>query len=182
MKFYHPNKEYLDYLRKKADYRIMNTEGYHHPKFVFGILFEIFGYQYYVPVSSVKENYLEKDGTLKAKYKKFCIPIIGTDKKKDGVTENKILGFLRFNYMFPIPKEEITELNFDEIKDLNYKNLLQKEYLFCKTNFELIQKKAESVYEIGKNPKHFLNSVCCNFPLIETEYINWIKKKEREAK
>jgi protein AbiQ len=177
MKFYYPNKEYLDYLRKKADNRIMNVEGYCHSKFIFGILFEIFDYQYYVPVSSVKETYLEKDGTLKSKYKKFCIPIIGTNKREDGTSEGKILALLRFNYMFPVPKEEVNELNFDEVKDLNYKNLLQKEYLFCKTNFEQIQKKAKSVYKIGKNPKHFLSSACCNFSLIETEYMNWLKNR-----
>lgn len=179
MRFFHPNEKYLDYLRE-FEPKIMSTKGYSHPKFVFGIVFEALGYPYYVPVSSVKElKHLESNGKLKPKYKKTCLAIYGSYKTKEGEKREKVLALLRFDYMFPIPQEETLEVKIDEIDEISYKNLIQKEYLFCKTNGDLISKKALSIYEKAKHPTHYLNGICCDFSLLEVEYSNWIKNKKR---
>lgn len=170
MKFYMPNMRYLDYLRE-FDKKIMKVNpDYQNNKFVLGAVFEINGISYYVPVSSFKpEKHSNVDGALKPKYKKTCL---GIEDKTD-----KILSLLRFDYMFPIPNSEIIELDISSLSG-SYKNLVQKEYIYCKKNLEHIQEKAHSVYIKAKNPTHYLNSQCCDFGLLEVEYVNWIKQKK----
>ncbi|MGL5797196.1 MAG: type III toxin-antitoxin system ToxN/AbiQ family toxin, partial [Cetobacterium sp.] len=57
MKFYIPKDEYLDYLRE-FEPRIMQSKNsnYSNKKMVFGTVFEIDGFNYYVPLSSKKAH------------------------------------------------------------------------------------------------------------------------------
>ncbi len=175
MDFFYPNKDYLDFLRN-FESKIMQTNGYKFPKFVFGTVFEIQGHSYYIPVSSIKkEIHLNNDGSLKSNYKRTCLPIMISDKE----TTEKIASLLRFDFMFPIPTSELKRVEIDGIENSDYRNLVQKEYFFCKNNRNKIKEKAFTLYEKAKDPTHYLNSLCCDFALIEVECNNWIKNKKR---
>lgn len=81
--------------------------------------------------------------------------------------------------MFPIPLEELEELKIEKLEE-PYKDLVNKEYFFCKKNRREIEEKAMTVYIKAKKPTHYLNGICCNFSLLEVQYNKWIKNKKAE--
>lgn len=62
MKFYIPNRIYLDYLREVESKVMSINKNYNNKKFVLGTVLEIDEISYYVPVSSIKEKHLNKMG------------------------------------------------------------------------------------------------------------------------
>jgi len=77
----------------------------------------------------------------------------------------------------------LTEKDFKSIDstDKLYADLLRTEYDFCLSHKSEILKKAQDVYKIGCNKNHWLNYTCCDFPLLENAYLEYITKKEIES-
>ncbi|MDR1245873.1 MAG: type III toxin-antitoxin system ToxN/AbiQ family toxin [Clostridiales Family XIII bacterium] len=161
LNFYTVDLEYVDFL-KKAEYekrgfsRVPNMEysNKHKPKFLCGIVLQITGIGYYVPVTSYKEQ----------KPDNFLI------KADNGQT----VSSLRFNYMFPIPEELAFVRNISDESDHIYRALLSQELRYCIKNQELIQRLAERTYKrvlLGKNQGLILNS--CDFPLLEKKCVEY---------
>ncbi len=83
----------------------------------------------------------------------------------------EVKGSLRFNYMVPVPEECLTRLVIKDITDESYKRLLDKEYRFCQSNADRIQKKAEKIYNmVITNRKQILTDNSCDFKLLEQAY------------
>lgn len=167
--FYFVDKDYHEYL-KKIDKHITNIEYANRIKFVYGLVFETEEkICYFVPVSSY----------AKAKENNILIKI----------TNNKIIetaGSLRFNYMFPVPLNCLTPVNF---KDTSYFNneeriKVEKEYLYIKKKIGIktILKKAKETYNavITKSDKELLNN-SCDFKLLEKAYWEYIHRSDDDS-
>ena len=107
----------------------------YHRKYV-GILTEINGFKYFVPMSSPKAKDYEN-----GKIRKNNLTTIYMRSKE------KLYGTLRFNSMIPVPSSELTDYKINDEGDFNYKMLMLAEYNFCKDNREKIEKTAKNLYE-----------------------------------
>lgn len=118
------------------------------PKFLCGIVLQINGFDYYVPVSSYKQQ----------KPDNFLI------QTKNG----KVVSSLRFNYMFPVPRNLLTVRTIATESDPAYRALLAQELRFCIKNQDTIRRLAERTYkrvQLGLDPGLVANS--CDFHLLE---------------
>ena len=86
-----------------------------------------------------------------------------------------IIATIRFCFMFPVPLAYVTEKDFSKIRkrDSAYADLLLKEWRDCDKNELAILTKAESIYKIGCNKSHPFNYTCCDFKLLEREYMKF---------
>lgn len=147
--FYIVSDEYISYLSKIENHVMKNKpeERTYHRKYV-GILTEINGFRYFVPMSSPKDKDYEN-----GKIKKNNLTTIYMRSK------DKLYGTLRFNCMIPVPPSELTEYKINDEGDFSYKMLMLAEYSFCKDNREKIEKTAKNLY--GKK----CNSTEQEFPI-----------------
>lgn len=158
MDFYRVDETYNAFLQEyekkhRGVTKVPNIRYSDRNKFSFGAVFEVNGINYYVSISSF----------VKKQEANILIRVPG-DKEE-------IKGSLRFNYMIPVPNECITRLVIKDEKDEDYRNLLNKEYRFCKDNEDKIVKKAKKIYEmVTQNRKQQLTDNSCDFSLLEQAY------------
>ena len=109
MKFYYIKDDYINFLRK-YDKTVADNKEESRP--YVGTIIEIDGNKYYAPFTSPKP-----------KHKKMKN---GLDFRK---IENGNLGAINLNNMIPVVESAVIPINFRDIKDANYKKLLQKQYI-----------------------------------------------------
>lgn len=163
LSLYYVDKDYIKYLQKVEE----DARGFTHvpnmeykdrnPKFICGVVLEIRGFQYYVPVTSYKIQ--QRDNIL-------------IRAESDRI--NPVKGSLRFNYMFPAPQVCITELIIAEEEDVKRRNLLNKELNFILENETKIINKARQTYSkvINKVNENIVRN-SCDFKLLERAYIKY---------
>ena len=171
LNFYTVDTKYVQYLQnaereERGFSRVPNMQydNKRKEKFLCGIVLRVSGIDYYVPVTSYK------------------------DKKPDNfliIADNKqVVGSLRFNYMFPVPKGLVSVRIIDEEPDRAYRALLAQELRYCIKNIETIQRLAERTYKrvaLGKDLGLIVNS--CAFHLLEKKCLEYNKSiKERSGK
>ena len=120
LNFYTVDLAYVNYLKKaeqdkRGFSRVPNMEygNFRKPKFLCGIVLQVNNIDYYVPVTSYTQQ----------KPDNFLI------KADNG----KVTSSLRFNYMFPIPKELVAERTIVGEPDRAYRALLAQELRYCIT-------------------------------------------------
>ncbi len=165
LNFYTVDLTYVDLLKsaetsKRGFTRVPNMDygEERKPKFLCGIVLNVGNTDYYVPATSYKQQ--KPDNFL-----------ICSDN-------GQVVGSLRFNYMFPVPKELLTERRIDSESDRAYRSLLAQELQYCRKNQEDILHLAERTYKrvlLGKNPGLVANS--CDFKLLEEVCSNYISEK-----
>lgn len=135
--FYIVSDEYISYLSKIENHVMKNKpdKRTYHRKYV-GILTEINGFKYFVPMSSPKDKDY-KNGKIR---KNNLTTIYMRNKEK-------LYGTLRFNSMIPVPSSELIDYKINDEGDFSYKMLMLAEYNFCKANREKIEKTAMNLYE-----------------------------------
>lgn len=129
-------------------------------KFFCGIVLQINGTDYYVPVTSYKEQ----------KADNFLIHVNG-----------RAVSSLRFNYMFPIPRDLVKIRPIDLEPDRKYRALLSRELLCCKKNQDTIRRLAQRTYKRvleAKDQGLVYNS--CDFLLLEEKCISYMKEHSKE--
>ena len=90
-------------------------------------------------------------------------------------------GSLRFNYMIPVPKDCLNYFDFrsSEIAS-DRRSLIEKEFRFCKSNMEKIQRQAKrTYYRVINGVDEELVRNSCSFLLLEKMYLYWIHKGEK---
>lgn len=161
--FYYVDSKYIDYIKKveiesRGFTTVPNVNYNSRDKFVYGAVLNINNHKYYVPVSSYSKK--QQDNVLlKIKSKK----------------QLKVVGSLRFNYMFPVPDECLTKMNYNENgMDKARITLVAKEYLFCKINHSVIVKTARKTYNrvINKVSEELVKN-SCDFHLLEKACYNY---------
>lgn len=155
LNFYTVDLDYVNFLKqaeheKRGFSRIPNMEysEKHKPKFLCGVVLQVNDNDYYVPVTSYKQQ----------KPDNFLI------KADNG----QVVSSLRFNYMFPIPKGLTSVRSILGESDRSYRALLSQELRYCIKNQEKIQYLAERTYKrvlLGKDQGLVVNS--CDFSLLE---------------
>lgn len=164
LKFYIVPKSYIDYLQNcetkaRGFSRVPNLDygNERKQKFVCGVVLNINNINYFAPITSYKIQ--KADNFL----------ILNSNR-------NKVLSSLRFNYMFPVPKEILNIYSFDTISDTKYRTLVQQEYKYCVKNQEHIRELAYRTYKrvlLGKDKGLVHNS--CDFLLLEKKCQEYIQ-------
>lgn len=154
--FYDVDTNYVKYLKEKETEargfsRVPDIEYLNERKMVCGIVLKINGYNYYVPISSYK---IQQPNNILIRL--------------DDDTFNQVKGSLRFNYMFPIADKYITKRNFSLSNNIGRKEFLRRQWLYCNSIADEIEKTALKTYNdviAGKNKK--LVNASCDFKLLE---------------
>ena len=128
--FYYVKEEYIQYLKeiemRERNFTTVPNMTYNtNNKFVYGVVLTVNDVNYYVPFSHYDK---QQEDNILVKIK---------DHKKLVVA-----GSLRFNYMFPVPKNCLRVVDFNDF-DENRKILLRKEYKACLSMLSQIQKRAK---------------------------------------
>jgi len=163
LNFYTVDTDYVQYLQKaETDKRgfcrvpnMVYSEKYKQ-KFLCGVVLQVNNVNYYVPVTSFKQQ----------KPDNFLV-----------IADNgKVVGSLRFNYMFPVPDNLVAVRVIANEPDAAYRSLLAQELRYCIKNQQIIQHLAERTYKrvlLGKNPGLIANS--CDFLLLEEKCTSYNK-------
>lgn len=166
LNFYIVDSAYAAYLQeeeqtKRGFSRVPNMDygANRKQKFLCGIVLQVNNMNYYVPVTSYKEQ--KPDNFL-----------IRADN-------GKVVSSLRFNYMFPIPIGAVAIRSIKEEPDRAYRSLLSQELRYCIKNQGKIQQLAERTYKrvlLGKNKGLVVNS--CDFIFLEKKCSEWQADKQ----
>ena len=141
-KFVAISDEYIAYLSKEVPHVMSNklTERTYHRKYI-GIIKELGGFKYFVPLSSPKAKDYTKDGQIKRNS-------LTTIYIKDNKT---LYATLRFNCMIPVPESEIINFDLNDEGDFKYKLIVYNELYFIRQNRDKIEKTAKNLYNAKKN-------------------------------
>ena len=87
------------------------------------------------------------------------------------------LGMIKLNNMIPVSKDNLRYIDFNDIQDKKYKNLLIQQNNFIQLNTEKIREMADKLYKfVTTDKKEFFIQICCDFKLLE-EKCKCYKKK-----
>ena len=138
MLFHIISDKYIAYLQKSEPCVMSNKEGVrtYHRKYL-GVLTELNGYRYFIPLSSPKEKNYNKKGEIKAD---SAITIYIRNKEK-------LYGTLKLNSMIPVPDSELIKYDLNDEGDLRYKMLVLNELYFVRANAQRIETAAKALYE-----------------------------------
>ncbi|HOA31389.1 MAG TPA: type III toxin-antitoxin system ToxN/AbiQ family toxin [Clostridia bacterium] len=102
--------------------------------------------------------------------------------RHEGLTEKLVIkfpdknGLISFNNMIPVPNNVL--ISFDINKEPKRDQLIAQ-YVFCKKNWERIQRKAEQVYKNRtvhqSKPDEYIRKFCCDFTKIEEGYRDYCR-------
>ena len=149
LKIYSVSDAYIEYLRKKNPNVYSNKVGNrtHTRKYV-GVVIEMAGYKYYIPMSSPKDSDYQVAGVGKV-IKKSIVPIMRM-VIKNSKGEKELKGTLRISHMIPVPEKELELFDLDNEKDEEYKDLVQNEVVFIRKHREKIIGNAKLLYKQKK--------------------------------
>lgn len=151
LNIYEIDPNYIRYLSSFEEHLFRNkkiSQNFNR-KYV-GVVLSINGFDYFAPLSSFKEKHKRLSETL--------------DFIKIGQ-----YAVINLNNMFPAAAESCQKINFNEIKDLNYKNLLRNEYRIIRKKADQILNNANEVYrhKLINDGKSKLSQRCNDFQLLE---------------
>ena len=152
-------EEYLDYLRKYEN-RISYTKEEKIRRPFVGILFKIEDMLYYAPLTHKEKDSNETNIRIND-------------------SNGKFKGYILFNNMIPVNKEDIINYDINKEIDYKYKNIVYNQMLFLRKNYYKIIEKALNVYKGIVKKEH--KSICFNFKELESlckEYNNFKQYNE----
>ena len=153
--FYDVDADYVKYLKatekaKRGFTRVPDVEYENERKMVCGVVLEMNGYKYYVPVSSYKKK--QPNNLL---------------IRLEDDSFNQVKGSLRFNFMFPVDDRYITKRDFNKEKP-GRKEFLRRQWVFCNTITTDIKEMAEDTYNgVISGADAALINASCDFILLE---------------
>jgi len=153
--FYDVDIDYVKYLKaveteKRSFTRVPDIEYKNERKMICGVVLEINGFKYYVPVSSYKKK--QPNNLL---------------IRLEDDSFNQVKGSLRFNYMFPVADQYITKRNFNK-ETASRKEFLRRQWVFCNSIVDDIKQMAKDTYdEVVSGTNAALVNASCDFKLLE---------------
>ena len=164
MDWYVADKAYAEYL-ETIDSKVGFIDYGSKIKLHVGIIHNINGFKYYVPISSCKPKHLNMSNNID--FHKIQDPTTGF-----------IYAVLNINNMIPVPDKYIVQLKYNEIEKyrpfscekekIDYIYLLQLEKSIIDSIEAVITNKATSLYnKFMNNPNSNLSKRCCNFQRLE---------------
>lgn len=149
IKIYSVSDNYISYLRSDAKLENVfdnKVETRLHTRKYLGVVFSHGSFNYFIPFSSPKNSdYITLDDGSKA-IRKSIIPIVRmtTNDTVSGKTELK--GTLKLSNMIPVPASELTPYDISQETDTSYRQIVQKEWDFIRSNMPMIVKNAQVIY------------------------------------
>lgn len=157
---YEVDCEYIDYLSKYASHIFHNAkQGQSNSRKYIGIVLEVNGLKYFIPISSFKEKHKKMRETVDfIKIKDYAV--------------------LNINNMLPVPDGLFERINIGAVEDMKYKALLQAEYREIKRKRDIIVKYSRTVYnhKIKNGDKTPLAKRTNDFSVLEEACENYKKK------
>lgn len=137
--------KYIEFLR--SDRKLYNVfENKDDANFIrkyIGIVFNIWQYHYYAPLSSPKRtDYKVVNG--KQIIRNDIIPIIRIVVQEN--EEMRLKGTVKLSNMIPVPEKAIFDYDIEREENEQYKALIEKEYAVLKQKERKILKNAELLY------------------------------------
>ena len=149
LKIFSVSDEYIAYLRKEIPNVYSNKiENRTHTRKYVGVVIELAGYKYYIPMSSPKDTDYQIAGENLV-IKKSIVPIVRM-VVKNTAGEKELKGTLRISHMIPVPETELELYDLDNEPDAEYKDLVQNEVIFIRKNKERIIANANLLYKQKK--------------------------------
>lgn len=149
LKIFSVSDEYIAYLRKEIPNVYSNKiENRTHTRKYVGVVIELGGYKYYIPMSSPKDTDYQIAGENLV-IKKSIVPIVRM-VVKNTVGEKELKGTLCISHMIPVPETELELYDLDNEPDAEYKDLVQNEVIFIRKNKERIIANANLLYKQKK--------------------------------
>lgn len=150
LKIYSVSDKYINYLRKDFPNVYSNKENRRkHTRKYIGVVLELEGYHYYVPMSSPKDSDYQIAGENRV-IKKSIIPIIRIIVR-NSKGQKELKGTLRISHMIPVPASELELYDYENEEDLTYKDLIHDEIIFIRKNQDKIMKNAQVMYKQKMN-------------------------------
>ena len=133
---------YIAYLQTSEPHVMPNKTNtrIYHRKYI-GIIEELNGFKYFVPLSSPKAHDYLSNGKIK---KDSLVTIHIKDNKN-------LFATLKFNNMIPVPESEIINFDLNSEGDLKYKLILLNELFFIRKNGYKIEATAKNLYKAKVN-------------------------------
>ena len=176
MRWINVNEKYLDFLRK-FEHRIPMTDyGTDKYKPFFGILFETDDYYYITQVSHAQKRHQKM-----RKQPDFF-------KIYDPKELTRLIAVVNLNYMFPIPKNEVSifeKKNIDTYRTFKSNQERNKYIALLDSEMKMIntlnlEKAATSLYEKKyKFPDSKLSQRCLDYKALEEHATKWNNTKEQ---
>lgn len=175
MKLYTVDNSYLKKLFEADSEVFYEPSGYDIKPYV-GIIVQNGIYNYFIPLTSVKEKHKKWNNVTKTNYIIYeLLPKDNFNFPSDWIcieTQNNIkhiLSVLEIKKMILVPMHYVHEINFSKITDLSYRALLEKEIRFIKPIWRIIQNKANVIYSNQKETG-IIRAFCCNYTRLEQIY------------
>lgn len=175
--FYKIDLDYLKYLNSVDDQVFFKEEENYDRKPHLGLLVGINGFTYCIPLTSAKYRHLGWQNITEHNY--VIYEIVDREElhkgdiykkyDKDGNKYKKLLSVLEIRKMIPVNQNVIEKIIFDDIDDMDYRNLLLKEYRFLGSYKKHILVKAQELYEKQKET-NIVKSCYVTFNKVEKAY------------
>ena len=186
LRIYSVSDEYIEYLRKQDSNVYSNKpKNRTHTRKYIGVVIEMAGYKYYIPLSSPKNTDYQVAGIGKV-IKKSIVPIIRI-VVKNTKGEKELKGTLRISHMIPVPESELMLYELDDEIDEEYKDLVQNEIIFIRKNAKKIKENANLIYKQKKTGDINIGYVkyALDYAMLEElcdEFINlYAKESDKKA-
>lgn len=184
--FYNVKDEYINYLREIESRVMLNKQELHCRPYV-GFVLNVNEKDYLVPLSS---QILKTSKVTMVIPNTFTQVQLANSELMSELPEK--ISTIKFNNMIPVYPEVIEKINISKLnqtpRDLQYKDLLLKEILFCNDgeNKNRIIKKANETYAIKTNPKPktYLKEIidsCCDFKKLEDQMDRYRDMAKRDC-
>lgn len=154
LSIYMVDEKYTDYLRSKEG-KVANEKKNRTARKYIGILLKIDNLLYLAPLSSKKVKHVKIENAI--------------DLVKVGD-----MAVVNLNNMIPVKRSVIKRVRFNDVSDIRYRRLLQKEYKEINLQRNKIESKARRLYKMMNKPVGEMNTYelsvkerCINFKRLE---------------
>lgn len=184
--FYNIDSEYLKFLHT-IDSEVEYSNSYKiatHKKLFLGIITTVEGHQYFIPFTSAKKSHVNPKMSLSSKNHLLIYEEVDGNTKSEHphkfyrTTDEQdkflmLISCLQFNKAIPVLDGLYANYDITTESDINYKNMIIKEYSFCLARKDDILETATKTILAIKNgiPVRY----ACNLNLLEREMINFRK-------
>lgn len=183
--FYNINIDYLKFLNT-LDSEVEYSESYRtasHQKVFLGIITTVDGQKYFIPFTSAKARHKNPNVSLSSKNHMLIYEEVDTNIKRRNPHKfyrstddpNKFLlliSSLQFNKAIPVSDGLYTQYDITNEPDINYRNMLIKEYSFCLSRKDEIIETASRTIEAIKSGIRV--PFACNLTLLESKMSDFI--------
>jgi protein AbiQ len=165
-KLYRIDLDYVKYLwnfDKKVQYNEDQSDEYNKKRPYCGIVTNINGFDYYIPLEHPREEHK----TLKSN--------IFIKKIKDGK-----YGLMAFNNMIPVKQQQLVPFDFDD-EDSEYQKILRTQFVFVnKDKKDVIDRANKTHDKVTKEKVPFFLRVCCDFLTLEEKCDCYVKSASND--